>query len=130
MNMKEKSGKCSMRGEDLSEQLISFASRIIKLASELPNTTVGNQICVQIVKSGTSAGANYEEARAAESPTDFKHKLSISLKELRETKFWLKLIERSEILPGKRMHQIIDECEELCRIIGKSIITVRKRGSK
>ncbi|MBN1901546.1 four helix bundle protein [Candidatus Sumerlaeota bacterium] len=114
-----------MRGDELSERMLNFAARIIKLAASLPKTTVGDHICIQLVKSGTSSGANYEEARAAESKTDFSHKLSVSLKELRETKFWLMIIEKTGLIPSKRMGNIIMESDELCKILGKSLITVR-----
>ena len=118
-----------MKGDDLSERLVNFSSRIINLANSLPKTTVGNTVCLQVVRSGTSTGANYEEARAAESKSDFIHKLSLSLKELRETRYWLLVIDRSKLIPTKRMKNLILESEELCNIIAKSIITVRKKNN-
>jgi four helix bundle protein len=119
-----------MRGDELSERMLNFAARIIKLAGALPKTTVGDHICIQLVKSGTSSGANYEEARAAESKPDFSHKLAVSLKELRETKFWLIIIEKTGLIPAKRMGDIIGESEELCKILGKSLVTVRSSQCK
>jgi len=113
------------KGEDIAERLVTFAVRIIKLADALPKTSAGRAICGQIVRSGMSPGANYEEARAAESKADFGHKLGITLKELRETRYWLRIIEHAELLPGQRLEEIAQEAEELCRIIGKSIVTVK-----
>ena len=79
-----------MKGDEISERLMDFATRIIRLAEALPKTVIGKHIYGQIIRSGTSAGANYEEARAAESNSDFAHKMSLALKELRETKYWLR----------------------------------------
>ena len=115
-----------MRGDDIAERLLDFAVRIIKLAQTLPKTMAGKHISGQILGCGTSAGANYEEARGAESKADFKHKLGITLKELREALFWLKVLDRSKLLSSKRLADIIQEADELCRIIGKSILTTNK----
>ncbi len=125
---KQAAGK-SMKGEDIAERLLAFAVRIVKLASALPRSTVGKHICVQLLRAGTSPGANYEEARGAESTADFIHKLGISLKELRESRYWLKIIFRTALLPPKRMIQILEEADQLCRILGKSVITARRRES-
>lgn len=86
------------RGDILSERLLDFTVQLIKLVNYLPKTAVGRHVGGQILRSGTSPGANYEEARGAESRADFIHKLGIVLKELKETRFWLKLIYRTEIL--------------------------------
>ena len=66
----------------LGERLLEYGARIIKLVESLPNTLVGRRVADQLLRSGTSAGANYEEARGAESKDDFVHKLQIALKEL------------------------------------------------
>ena len=116
-----------MKGDDIAERLLDFAARIIKLAGELPSSFAGKHICGQLIRSGTSAGANYEEARGAESEKDFIHKLGICLKELRETRYWLRIITRTELIPPARMAEIERESDELCRIIGKSILTTRER---
>ena len=70
----------------------------------------------QILSSGTSPAPNYGEARGAESPADFVHKLRIVLKELNETSIWLRIIERSELIKGQLLADIIQETRELCRI--------------
>ena len=72
--------------EDLEERLINFAVRIGEVADALPETRLGQHLADQIVRSGTSPAPNYSEGCAAESRRDFAHKLSIGLKELRETK--------------------------------------------
>ncbi len=114
-------------GEDLAERLLCFALRIINLVNTLPRTLTGRHIGGQLLRSGTSPGSNYEEARGAESRADFIHKLGVVLKELKERRFWLRLIERSEIIHSKNVEPLIQECQELCAVIAKSILTARKK---
>ena len=75
------------KGDALADRLIDFGVKIIKLVNTLPKTVVGKHIGGQLLSSGTSPGANYEESRGAESRADFIHKLSIVLKELKESRF-------------------------------------------
>ena len=77
------------QSDQLEERLIEFAVRIITLGAELPKTTAGRHIALQMLRSGTAAAANYAEARGAESRADFVHKLGIVQKELNETTVWL-----------------------------------------
>ena len=112
---------------ELEERLIDFAVRIIRLTSRLPKTPAGKHIAGQILRSGTSPAPNYGEARGAESPADFVHKLGVVLKELNETSIWLRVIERSEILRRELLSEIIEENRELCKIIGSSQRTSRVR---
>ncbi|TES94082.1 MAG: four helix bundle protein [Candidatus Cloacimonadota bacterium] len=114
-------------GDNLAERLLDFAVRIIKLVNTLPKTAVGKHIGGQLMRAGTSAGSNYEEACGAESRADFVHKLGIVLKELKESRFWLRIIHRTEIISFQRVESLIEECEELCAIIAKSIITAKGR---
>ena len=115
------------KGDDIEERLIDFAVRIIKLCVGLPKTPAGQHIAGQLVRSGTAPAAHYAEARGAESTKDFIHKLRLCLKELNESRVWLKIITRSDMLPASRLHDINQECDELCRIINASIKTTRKR---
>ena len=116
-----------MRRDDIAERLLDFATRIIKMTDAIPKTTAAKHISTQIVHCGTSAGANFEEARATESDKDFVHKLGISLKELRETRYWLKIIEKAELVPADRMGEIIKESDELCKNLEKSIVATKNR---
>ncbi len=75
-----------------------------------------------------SPAPNYAEARGAESSKDFVHKLKVVLKELNETRVWLKMVIRAEMLSGKRLDDLLDECDQLCRIISASIQTARQAG--
>jgi four helix bundle protein len=113
--------------DELAERLLDFTVRIVKLVNALPKTEVGRHFKGQLLKSGTSPGANYEEACGAESRADFVHKLGITLKELKETRFWLRVIRHSEILPPEQVNSLLRECEELCAIIAKSVLTARKK---
>lgn len=77
------------------------------------------------MRSATSSGANYEEACGAESKADFIHKMQLVLKELRESLYWLKLIERSKLIPSDDLHPLLGEADELSKIVAKSVITAK-----
>lgn len=83
---------------DLEDRLIDFAVRIIRIAEALPKTKIGIHIAGQIIRSGTSPAPNYGEAQSAESRSDFIHKMKISLKELRETRVWLLVIIKANLI--------------------------------
>ena len=111
--------------EALSERLLDFAVRTGKVVDALPDSRLGRHIAGQLVRSGTSPLPNYEEACAAESRKDFVHKLAICLKELRETRAWLRLVVRADLLPEHQMADLIDEANQLCNIIASSIATTK-----
>ena len=114
------------RGDQLSERLLDFVVKVLKLVDALPKTVAGKHVAGQLAASGSSSGANYEEGCGAESRSDFVHKLIIVLKELKETRYWLRVIHQNEMLAAKLVEPVINECEPLCAIIGKSISTARK----
>jgi four helix bundle protein len=118
--------------DELLERLINFAARVGKVVDALPDSRMGRHIGSQLVRSATSPAPNYEEGCAAESRADFVHKLSISLKELRESRTWIRLIIKTEMLPEQRLGDLLDECDQLCRIIAQSIVTAKdnKRRAK
>ena len=111
------------KGDDLEERLIDFAVRIVTLCDAMPKTTAGRQLGNQLVRSGTSPAFNYGEARAAESKRDFVHKMRIVHKELNESNINLKIIQRSNLMPEERLSSIMNECDQLCRILNASIQT-------
>jgi len=119
-----------MTPDELSERLINFAARVGKVVDALPDTRMGRHIAGQLVRCGTSPAPNYEEARAAESRADFVHKLGICLKELRESRCWIRLIIKTELLPEHRMNELLEEATELCNIIGQSIVTAKENRDK
>ena len=113
------------RGEELEDRLLDFAARVGVVVDALPDTRLGRHVAGQLVRSGTSPAPNYAEACAAESKRDFIHKLGIALKELRESRSWIKLIVKADLLPESRMTPLLDEAQQLCNIIGKSIVTAK-----
>lgn len=115
------------RGDDLARRLTEFAARIGKVVDALPDTRLGRHIAGQLVRCGTAGGPNYAEARAAESKKDFVHKMAISLKELRESEYWLELIVCAELLPEMRLSPLLDENDELIAIFVSSITTAKGR---
>jgi four helix bundle protein len=116
---------------DLEERLIDFAVRIIKLAELLPSTYIGNHVKGQILRSGTSPAPNYGEAQSAESRSDFIHKVKLSLKELKETRVWLKIIIKAELIkPVSKITPLLEENEELISILFASVETARKNLKK
>ena len=112
---------------DLEKRLIDFAVRIINVVETLPNTRAGNHIGGQILRCGTAPAPNYGEAQSAESRNDFIHKIKIVLKELRETRVWLKIILRINLAPSsKEIEALITECDELISIFVTSVKTAEK----
>lgn len=110
--------------DELEDRLIDFAVRIIKLSARLPKTPAGRHIAGQILRCGTSPAPNYGEARGAESRADFVHKIRVVFKELNETLVWLRMIERSSLLPAELLVDIIQE-RDLCKIFGATLRTTR-----
>lgn len=123
--MSVKAKRKASKTDLLEDRLINFPVRIIKLAASLPRNAAGRHVAGQILRSGTSPAPNYSEARGAESRADFIHKLRVVLKELNETQTWLKIIKRSNLLPARRLVNIMQENEELCRIFTASLNTAR-----
>jgi len=116
---------------DLEERLIDFAVRIIRIAESLPKTKIGNHISGQLIRCGTSPAPNYGEAQSSESLADFIHKMKICLKELRETRVWLLMIVRTNLLkPASKLEPLIDENNELISIFVKSVNTAKKNRSR
>ena len=114
------------KGDDLQERLIRFAARIIKVCNALPKTPAGEHISGQLLRSGTSPAPHHAEARSAESSADFIHKLKIAVKELNESEVWLRIIIASDMLPASRLEDLLDECDQLQRILSSSIKTARQ----
>lgn len=88
-------------------------------------TRLGRHIAGQLVRCATSPPPNYEEACAAESRNDFLHKLAVVLKELRETQCWFRMIVQAELLPQERLGPLLEEADQLRRILGQSINTAK-----
>jgi len=106
---------------ELSQRLLNFAIRIIKFLKSLPNTEEYRVIKYQLIKSATSPGANYEEAQGASSKADFHNKVRISLKEMRESNYWLMVIKGISTLNKEQsieLEYLLNESTELKNILG------------
>lgn len=112
-----------MKENIILDKTYKFAVKIVKLNKYLCTSTNQYDITRQLLRSGTSVGANTEEAIGAESKKDFIHKISISYKEARETKFWLRLLRDAEILNQDMVESLLCEIEEILAILGKIKIT-------
>src|SRR3989304_5168373 len=116
---------------DLAERLIDFAVRIIRTAESLPKTRAGNHIAGQFIRCGTSPAPNYGEAQSAESRSDFIHKMKVSLKELRETRIWLLMIVKANLIkPTSKLEPLINENNELISIFVTSVKTAKQKEDK
>ena len=113
---------------DLEDRLVDFAVSVVGIIEALPATKAGTHIGNQLVRSGTSPAANYREAQGAESRRDFIHKMKVALKELRESRVWLRVILKSRLLTDKEgAGSVMAESEELLRILVASIRTAEGR---
>ncbi len=119
------------RTYDLEERLLTYAADVIRLTDTFPRSRAGIHVADQLLRSGTSPLANHGEAQAAESRDDFVHKMSICLKELRESLRWLRLTVRVPLVKdAKETTRLLAETEELVRIFKSSIKTAKGNGMK
>lgn len=109
----------------LEEKSLNFAVRIVKLSKFL-NNQKQYVLAQQIIKSGTSIGANIYESFQAETKPDFIHKLGIAQKECSETLFWLRLMEKSNLISKKGFDSLDSDCQEIMRLLVASIKTSKK----
>lgn len=116
-----------MNSESLKKRLKVFALRIIKLSESLPNNNTGNTMGRQIIRSGTSPGANYRSACLGKSDKDFLNKLKMVEEELDETLYWLELITESGLVKANLLNDLMNENNELKMIIVSSILTMKKK---
>jgi len=119
-----------MNSDELSDRLWQFAARVGKLVDAPPETRLGQRVAGQLVRCGTSAPPNDDERCAAESRADFAHKLSVALKQLKETRGWLRFIPMSNLLPEQRIAVLIDECQQLIKVVGKSVSTAKGKSRR
>ncbi|HEY6914989.1 MAG TPA: four helix bundle protein [Paludibacter sp.] len=116
-----------MTTEELKKRLKVFALRIIKLSESLPNNITGKTLGNQIIRSGTSPGANYRSACLGKSDKDFLNKFKMVEEELDETLYWLELIVESGLIKEELLKDLMIENHELLKIIVSSIITMKKK---
>jgi four helix bundle protein len=113
---------------DLEDRLLDFAVAVVELTDDLPSTRAGNHIAGQLLRCGTSPYGHHGEVESAESRKDFIHKLKVCLKELRETRRWLRLVSRlKKMNRDPRSVACLAEAEELIRIFVASVRTTERR---
>ena len=121
----------SERAFDLEDRLLDFAARIIRVSESLKPSPPGRHVGDQLLRSGRSPFANHGEAEGAESLNDFVHKLRICYKELRESRRWMRLAQRADLLDQpERLTPLLDEADELIRIFAASLRTAEKKREK
>lgn len=116
-----------MKGDDIADRLLDLAVWCVRLAARLEADAVGKHIARQLIRCSTSGGANYEEARSAESSCDFAHKVAIAGKEIGETSYWLLLTRRAGLSTEPELARWIEEGRQLVRILSASARTARGR---
>jgi four helix bundle protein len=119
-------GPPARKGDNIAHRLLVLGATSVAVARSLPRDGAGRHIAMQLIRSGTSGGANYEEARAAESDADFVHKLGIAAKEVREAMYWLKLVRMLRMYDGP-LDEVLREADSLVAILLASIRTVRSK---
>ena len=123
-----KNRETGMVKRDLPERTFEFARRVVKLCQILDQTPgVGRTLANQLLRSGTSIGANVEEGQAGQSRADFLSKLSIACKEARETHYWLRLLAATELVPEPRLTDLLDESNQRTAILTAVIKKTRER---
>jgi len=117
----------SERKFDLEDRFVNYTCKMIDIVESLPDTRSGNYIAGQLIRSSHSPTFNYGEAQAAESRNDFIHKMGVVLKELKECRTALKIIQNKEMIKSReKLGNIFNETEELIAIVAKSIVTAKK----
>ena len=111
---------------DLEERTLLFGKRVVRLCKALPKDTVNRRLSDQLVRSGTSPGANYREANETDTKRDFKNRIRITKKETKETIYWLELV--IEVNPNleERIRPLLEEAKELMKIFGSIYESTRK----
>ena len=115
---------------NLEERTAEFGENIIELAQKVPRNVITTPILNQIIRSGTSIGANYYEANNASSKIDFRNKIYISKKETNETKFWLRMLVKIDPSLKDRVRELWQEAQELNMIFQKIISSLEKNKKK
>jgi four helix bundle protein len=124
--MKEEGRSMKSANDDLIERTKQFALRVIRLFASLPKTGEAQVLGKQLLRSGTSVGANYREAHRARSRAEFAAKCGDSLREIEESAYWLELLEESGIVSATKLKDLRTEANELAAIL----VTIVKKSKK
>ena len=118
------------KGEDIAARMLDAVGVVLGMLPALQREAESKHVAKQLWRAVTSGGANYEEARGAESVPDFLHKLRVATKELREALYWLQVVQRSHWLPANALDALIDEVDQLVAILVASARTTKSRHSE
>ena len=116
-----------MKGDDIANRLLDFSVQVLHLTCCMAKTPQGRHVAKQLIRSGTAVGAHYHEARGAESRADFVHKIKIAAKEMRESNYWLRLIQRAQLAKTLDLSTAIDEAGQLVAILTASAKTAGRQ---
>jgi four helix bundle protein len=114
----------------IGEKSFAFATRVVRLCRQLHRSQKEFVLSTQLMRSGTSIGANVEEAIGGQSKRDFLANMSIALKEARETRYWLRLVRDSDAKEHRLTDSLLNECEEILRILNSIVLTTRQKVSR
>lgn len=120
--------RATYRERDIQQRTFAFAVRVVKMVRRMPSDTAGQIVARQLARSATSVGANIEEAQGAQSKIEFSRKMTIARGEARETLYWLRLVREAGLLPAATLTAIVQEAEELVKIL--TTIVKRSRQSE
>ncbi|HAH20677.1 MAG: four helix bundle protein [Omnitrophica WOR_2 bacterium GWF2_43_52] len=116
-----------MKKEKIQDRTYDFALEIVKFVKSMPYNTATVSLARQLIRSGTSIGANIEEAQGASSKKDFVNKINIAKKEARETKYWLRLINDTELTKSSNLPNLLTEANEIINILTAIVKTSESR---
>src|SRR6185436_5414228 len=113
-------------GNVVQEKSFTFAVRIVRVYQHLVNEKKEFVLSKQLLRSGTSIGANIEEGIGGQSEADFVSRLNIAYKEARETAYWIRLLQATDYLTASQSQSLLADADELCKILGKILITTKR----
>ena len=116
-----------MEGDLIYDKALAYAVRVVNMYKFLNEEKQERVMSKQLLRCGTSIGANISEALSAESTMDFVHKLAISQKEARETQYWLTLLNRTEYITNTQYDSMVNDCRELYRMITSIILSTKQK---
>ena len=119
-----------MKHPEILERTIAYSVRIVNLCQTLESTHSGRILGGQLLRSGTSIGANIHEAQGGHSKADFIAKMTIAQKEAYESLYWMRVLQATNLLPAARLNDLFDETEQLVKIITTIIVNTKQRNSE
>ncbi len=115
------------RTEAITERTVAFSLRVIKLFHEIEGDGAGRILGRQLLRCGTSVGANVHEAQAGQSKRDFIARMSVAHKEAEETAYWLRLVRESGLVTSSRLASLEDEAQQIARVIASILLSAKGR---